>query len=78
MDSDRRMQGQRWLDSWAVANTRLEQERWQHVEALDDDAAWDEAQALSALWEPEWEGDRGEGLVLQQDVFGRARFRQSL
>jgi hypothetical protein len=71
--TERRRQGLRWLESWRVASDRLERERWQHVRSLDEDAAWEEAQALFALVEPEWSGDAGEGLILQQDVFRRAR-----
>ena len=46
------------------------------MHALDDDTAWDEAQALFALVEPDWSGDAGEGLFLQQRVFRRGRGRQ--
>ena len=71
-EGERRRQGRAWLEAWRVAGPRLENERWQQVAALDDDSAWEEAQALFALVEPEWTGDAGEGLVLQQDVFRRA------
>jgi hypothetical protein len=72
-EGERRRRGRAWLEAWSVAGPRLEDERWQHVAALDDDSAWEEAQALFALVEPEWSGDTGEGLVLQQNVFRRAR-----
>jgi hypothetical protein len=42
------------------------------LRALDDDSSWEEAQALFALWEPDWAGDAGESLARQQDVFARA------
>ncbi|MGQ0733859.1 MAG: hypothetical protein ACT4QD_09415, partial [Acidobacteriota bacterium] len=40
-------------------------ERWQHVQALHDETAWEDAQALFALVEPEWTGDGGAGLLRQ-------------
>lgn len=70
--TERRRQGRRWLDQWRLAGERLEQERWREVQALDEDTAWAQAQALFALVEPEWTGDAGEGLLLHQDVFRRA------
>jgi hypothetical protein len=75
LDAERLAQGRRWLRDWQEAGAWLEHERWTHVRALDDDSAWDEAQALFALWEPGWEGDAGEGLLLQRDVFARAAKR---
>ena len=73
---ERRRQGLLWLDRWRASGERLERERWERVQALDDDTAWDEAQALFALVEPDWPGDAGEGLLLQQQVFHRGRGRQ--
>ena len=72
-DTERRRQGRLWLDDWRAAGERLERERWQHVQALDEDSAWEQAQELFALVESEWTGDAGEGLLLQQDVFRRVR-----
>jgi hypothetical protein len=74
--AERRRQGRQWLDRWRIAGERLERERWERVQALDDDTAWDEAQAMFALLEPDWPGDAGEGLLLQQQVFRRGRGRQ--
>lgn len=62
-----------WLEDWRAAGQRLDQERLEHLQSLDDDSAWEEAQSLSALVQPEWPGDEGEGLLLQQEIFRRAR-----
>ena len=43
------------------------------MRALTDDEAWDQAQGLFEMWEPDMSGDAGEGLILQQNVFVRAR-----
>jgi hypothetical protein len=64
-----REQMRRWLDIWAHVGPILEAERWARVRALTDEEAWQEAQRLMAWWEPEWKGDEGEGLLMQQDVF---------
>jgi len=50
-DTERRRQGRLWLDGWRAAGERLERERWQHVQALDEDSAWEQAQELFALVE---------------------------
>ena len=47
------------------------------MRALTDDEAWDEAQGLFEMWEPDMSGDAGEGLILQQNVFVRARAQRS-
>jgi hypothetical protein len=63
----------RWLGTWRDASVLLEEERWQRVRALTDDQAWDEAQGLFEMWEPDMHGDAGEGLILHQIVFARAQ-----
>lgn len=70
---DEREQMRRWLDNWKHAGPVLEAERWARVRALTDEDAWLEACGLMVWWDPEWTGDGGEGLLLQQDVFSRAR-----
>jgi hypothetical protein len=65
--------GRAWLDNWALAGSELEEERARHLMSLDDDSSWEEACALFLLWEPDWTGDAGDGLVRQQDVFARRR-----
>ena len=67
----------RWLETWREGGAVLEQERWQRVRALTDDEAWEEAQGLFEMWEPDMSGDAGEGLILQQNVFVRARAQRS-
>jgi hypothetical protein len=74
-DPEERRHGRVWLEAWSVAGDRLDRERWEHVQTLDDNTAWDEAQSLFALVEPDWAGDAGEGLILLQDVFSRVRTR---
>ncbi len=75
MDSDpgARVLGRAWLDNWKVAAAELEADRTSHLRSLDDDTSWDEAHSLFLLWEPDWAGDAGDGLVRQQDVFARRR-----
>jgi hypothetical protein len=71
LNAERRAQGRRWLNAWREAGAVLEAERQAHLRALDDDSSWEEAQALFALWEPDWAGDAGDGLLHQQFVFAR-------
>jgi len=71
LDAKRLAEGRQWLRNWREASAVLEHERWTRVRALDDDSAWEQAQALAALWEPGWTGDAGEGLLLQQALFAR-------
>ena len=71
LDAESRAQTKRWLDNWKSVGPILEAERWTRVRALTDEAAWREAHGLLQWWDSEWQGDGGEGLLLQQDVFTR-------
>jgi hypothetical protein len=68
-DSAAGILGRAWLDNWRLVGAELEADRTRHLRSLDDDTSWDEAHALFLLWEPDWTGDDGDGLVRQQDVF---------
>ena len=71
LDAAGRALAKRWLENWKRVDPILEQERWDRVKALTDEAAWREAYGLLQWWDPEWQGDGGDGLLLQQDVFTR-------
>ena len=68
-----RAQHKQWLDTWKRVGPILEEERWARVAALSDEDAAREALWLFELWQPDWPTDQGEGLLLQQRVFARAR-----
>ena len=68
---EERAQMKQWLENWKHVGPILEEERWTRVRALTDEAAWREAYGLLQWWQREWQGDGGEGLLLQQDVFRR-------
>jgi hypothetical protein len=72
-DADVRAQMKHWLDTWKRVGPLLEQERWDRVVALTDAEAQQAAIRLFALWRPDWPTDGGEGLLLHQRVFARAR-----
>lgn len=72
-DRHDRVEMKRWLDDWAQAGPRLERERWKELSAMTDEDARRIAGQVLALWQPEWPTDEGEGLLLQQRVFARAR-----
>ena len=63
----------RWLDTWKHAGPILEDERWTRLRAMSEDEANQTVRWLLVLWQPDWRGDDGEGLILQQRVFARAR-----
>ncbi len=73
LDAEGRAQGKRWLDSWKRLGPILEQERWDRIVALTDAEAQQDAVRLFELWQPDWPTDEGEGLLLHQRVFARAR-----
>ena len=68
-------QMRQWLENWRRVGPLLEEERRQRVAALTDDEAWRESQGLLGWWDPAMTGDAGEGLLLQQAVFGRCNNR---
>ena len=73
LDAEGRAQGKRWLDSWKRLGPILEQERWDRIVALTAAEAQQDAVRLFELWQPDWPTDEGEGLLLHQRVFARAR-----
>lgn len=66
----------RWLDSWALASERLEQERWERLALMTAEECRVATRQVWELWRPDWPTDEGEGLLLQQRVFARARRRR--
>ena len=73
LDAEGRIRMKRWLDDWRTVGPILEQERWDRVAALTDAEAQQAAVKLFDLWQPDWPTDNGEGLLLHQRVFARAR-----
>ena len=73
LDADERAQTKRWLENWKRVGPVLDQERWDRVAALTDIEAQQAAVRLFELWQPDWPSDEGEGLLLHQRVFARAR-----
>lgn len=73
LDAAGRAAMKQWLDNWARVAPILEQERWDRVRALTDADAARDALMLFELWQPDWPTDNGEGLLLHQRVFARAR-----
>jgi hypothetical protein len=71
--ADERADMRKWLETWREAGRLLDEERWQRIRHLTDDEAWEQTESLFKMWEPGMTGDAGEGLLLQQDVFARAR-----
>lgn len=73
LDAQGRAQMRRWLSNWERLGPILEQERWDRIVALTDAEAQQAAVRLFELWQPDWPADDGEGLLLHQRVFARAR-----
>jgi hypothetical protein len=73
LTADEREQMKRWLDNWATAGPVLEQERWERLRHMTPEEAQVAARQVWELWQPDWPSDDGEGLLLQQRVFARAR-----
>ncbi len=74
--ADERARMKQWLDNWKRLGPILEQERWDRVKALTDADAARDASRLFDLWQPDWPTDEGQGLLLHQQVFARARNRR--
>lgn len=68
-----RAAAKRWLDQWKRVGPILEQERWERLAALTEEGAQQVTRQLLELWQPDWQGDEGEELLLHQRVFARAR-----
>jgi hypothetical protein len=73
LDAEGRVLARRWIDNWKHVGPILEHERWDRVKALTDEEAARDALLLFDLWRPDWPTDDGEGLLLHQRVFARAR-----
>ncbi len=72
-DAANRAGMKRWLETWKHAGPILEEERRARLRAMSEDEANQTVRWLLELWQPDWRGDDGEGLILQQRVFARAR-----
>jgi hypothetical protein len=72
-DADVRAQMKRWLDNWARTGPILERDRWARLAAMTDAEAQQVTADVLGLWQPDWHGDDGEGLLLQQKIFRRSR-----
>ena len=68
-----RAAAKRWLDTWKRVGPILDAERWERLHTMTAADAQQASQNVLELWQPDWRGDDGEGLVLQQRVFARAR-----
>ena len=62
-----------WIDTWRVTGPLLEQERAERLARMTPQELQEATRNLLDLWRPEWRTDQGEGLLLQQHVFGLAR-----
>lgn len=62
-----------WLDNWARVGPLLERERWDRLATMTEEEARRATEHALDLWQPGWSTDDGEGLLLQQRVFARAR-----
>jgi len=62
-----------WLRNWARVGPLLEQERWERLANMTPEEAQRAVANVLNLWQPHWRGDGGEGLLLFQRVFARAR-----
>lgn len=71
-DAESRSLNKRWLENGQRVGPILDAERWERLSAMTDE----EAQRVTAwvldLWQPDWTGDAGEGLLLCQRVFAAA------
>jgi hypothetical protein len=73
LDADTRAAAKRWLDTWKRVGPILDAERWESLYTMTAADAQQASQNVLELWQPDWRGDDGEGLMLLQRVFSRAR-----
>lgn len=73
MTDEERNQMRQWLDNWARTGPLLERMRWERLRGMSDEEARRDARLVWDLWQPDWPADNGEGLLLHQRVFARAR-----
>ena len=72
MDADAREQMRQWIENWTRVGPILEEE-CARLRNLSDREAQQAVQDLLSLWQPDWDGDDGQGLLLPQQVFERGR-----
>jgi hypothetical protein len=66
----------RWLEHWRTVGPLLAAERWARLAARSDADLLQDSRDLLSFWRPEFTGDAGEALVIQQRVFARMRARE--
>jgi hypothetical protein len=73
LTAEEKAQMRQWLENWRVAGPLLEEERWERLRTMTEDEAQLATRRVLELWQPDWPGDNGEGLLLLQRVVARAR-----
>lgn len=73
LDPETRGRVKQWLEIWRRVGPELEAERWATLAALSDEQGAQACRRVFELWQPDWPSDDGEGLLLQQRAFARAR-----
>jgi hypothetical protein len=63
----------KWLEIWAETGPLLEAERWNRLLAMSEAEVQTATRQVWELWQPDWPTDEGEGLLLIQRAFARAR-----
>lgn len=66
----------RWLEQWRTAGPLLAAERWARLSARSDADLLQDSRDLLSFWRPDFTGDDGEAIVIQQRVFARQRARE--
>lgn len=66
----------RWLENWQRVGPMLDAERWDRLAAMTDEDAQRATRWVLELWQPDWTGDDGEGLLLHQKIFARVLDRR--
>jgi hypothetical protein len=66
----------RWLEQWRTVGPMLAQERWARLSARSDADLLQDSRDLLSFWRPDFTGDDGEAIVIQQRVFSRLRARE--
>lgn len=66
----------RWLEQWRTVGPMLAEERWARLSARCDADLLQDSRDLLAFWRPDFTGDDGEAIMIQQRVFARLRARE--
>lgn len=74
--ASRREGSRAWLDAWARVGPLLAEDRWRRLTSRTDDQLREDSLRLMELWQRDWQGDDGLGLMLHQRIFQRARERR--